>query len=63
MVLVAVHLHNAYKEQVFANYMTSSRTMSTLVVSFFTSSDAYKTDVNIANECLELISSCDGFVE
>jgi hypothetical protein len=37
--------------------------MSTLVVTFFTSSDAYKTDISIANEGLELISSCDGVVE
>jgi len=37
--------------------------MSTLVVTFFTSSDAYKTDINIANESLELISSCDGVLE
>ena len=37
--------------------------MSTLVVTFFASSDAYKTDISIANDDLGSISSCDGVVE
>jgi len=35
-------------------------TMSTVVVTLFPTSDAYKSDLSIANEGLKLISACEG---
>lgn len=37
--------------------------MSTIVVTFFTTSNAYKADTSVANEGLALISSCEGVLE
>jgi hypothetical protein len=34
--------------------------MSTIVLTFFTASDAYKADLSIGNEGMQLISSCEG---
>jgi hypothetical protein len=38
-------------------------TMSTVVLSIFTPSDAYKADPSVINEGMELVNSIDGVLE
>jgi hypothetical protein len=34
--------------------------MTTVILTFFTPSDAYKADLSLANESMALVSACEG---
>jgi hypothetical protein len=36
--------------------------MTTIILAFFTPSDAYKADMSLANESMALVSACEGLL-